>query len=318
MGSAPYETLRVGTQPDCPLQGDPLAHLERVLASHRLLPVPSVKLPPFTGGAVGYVAYDAVAHFEPRTAPYIAAQEDALALPESIFMLCDDLVVFDHVRHTIKVVAHCRVPPPPPSPGDEESGALEKAYASACARIDALCTRLAGPLPASFTQRGSASMLPAAAPPPPTPTRTPLPAKRGGAVGAPAEGAQPPAPSSPSLGGGMQPLSSSAPSTSSSSSSSSSGEFDWEAGSNVGRTGYEGMVTSLQSHITEGDIIQAVPSQRISRPLPPGVTAFDVYRHLRVVNPSPYMFYLELGPDFQVREGEGGCCGVAGGEHPRR
>lgn len=35
--------------------------------------------------------------------------------------------------------------------------------------------------------------------------------------------------------------------------------------------------------------------------LPPaGVGAFDVYRHLRVVNPSPYMFYLDLGPGFQI------------------
>lgn len=70
-----------------------------------------------------------------------------------------------------------------------------------------------------------------------------------------------------------------------------------EAVSNVGREGYEGFVTKLKEHIVKGDIIQAVPSQRLSRPT--SLHPFNIYRHLRRINPSPYMFYLNCG-DVQV------------------
>ncbi|KAL8744979.1 MAG: hypothetical protein Q9190_002842 [Brigantiaea leucoxantha] len=60
--------------------------------------------------------------------------------------------------------------------------------------------------------------------------------------------------------------------------------------SNVGRRGYEGFVTNLKEHIVKGDIIQAVPSQRISRKTT--VHPFNIYRTLRTLNPSPYMFFL--------------------------
>lgn len=66
-----------------------------------------------------------------------------------------------------------------------------------------------------------------------------------------------------------------------------------EATSNVGKEGYEGFVTKLKEHIIAGDIIQAVPSQRLSRPT--DLHPFNVYRHLRQLNPSPYMFYLDCG-----------------------
>ena len=63
--------------------------------------------------------------------------------------------------------------------------------------------------------------------------------------------------------------------------------------SNVGKTGYEAFVTKLKEHIVKGDIIQAVPSQRLSRPT--SLHPFNIYRQLRRVNPSPYMFYLDCG-----------------------
>ena len=66
-----------------------------------------------------------------------------------------------------------------------------------------------------------------------------------------------------------------------------------EAKSNVGKAGYEGFVTKLKEHIVKGDIIQAVPSQRLSRPTQ--LHPFNIYRHLRRLNPSPYMFYLNCG-----------------------
>lgn len=63
--------------------------------------------------------------------------------------------------------------------------------------------------------------------------------------------------------------------------------------SNVGKVGYEGFVTKLKEHIVKGDIIQAVPSQRLTRET--ALHPFNVYRHLRRLNPSPYMFYLDCG-----------------------
>jgi anthranilate synthase component 1 len=74
-------------------------------------------------------------------------------------------------------------------------------------------------------------------------------------------------------------------------------ELGQESKSNVGKAGYEGFVTKLKEHIVKGDIIQAVPSQRLSRPTK--LHPFNIYRHLRRLNPSPYMFYLDCG-DVQV------------------
>ena len=74
-------------------------------------------------------------------------------------------------------------------------------------------------------------------------------------------------------------------------------ELDQEYTSNIGRQGYEAHVTRLKKHIVKGDIIQAVPSQRIARPT--SLHPFNIYRHLRTVNPSPYLFYLDC-EDFQI------------------
>ena len=67
--------------------------------------------------------------------------------------------------------------------------------------------------------------------------------------------------------------------------------------SNVGKEGYESFVTQLKQHIVKGDIIQAVPSQRLTRPT--SLHPFNAYRQLRSLNPSPYMFYIDFG-DLQL------------------
>lgn len=67
--------------------------------------------------------------------------------------------------------------------------------------------------------------------------------------------------------------------------------------SNVGEKGYKSMVNALKEQIVAGEIIQAVPSQRLTRPT--DAHPFDIYTELRAVNPSPYMFYLDMG-DVQV------------------
>jgi anthranilate synthase component 1 len=63
--------------------------------------------------------------------------------------------------------------------------------------------------------------------------------------------------------------------------------------SNQTREGYMATVLRAKEYIAAGDIIQVVPSQRFEAPLP--AHPFNIYRSLRTINPSPYMFYLRLG-----------------------
>jgi len=67
--------------------------------------------------------------------------------------------------------------------------------------------------------------------------------------------------------------------------------------SNMPRARFEAMVGRIIEYIYAGDAFQVVPSQRWSAPVP--VEAFSIYRGLRAVNPSPYMYFLDFG-DFQV------------------
>ena len=105
---------------------DPLILVEQEMSQHKLIPVEG--LPGFHGGAVGYVAYDAIRYFEPRVPPMPADPQD---LPESVFMFADTLLVFDHLRHDIKVVSHAHL-----------YGDVEKAYLEATARVDEMVNRL--------------------------------------------------------------------------------------------------------------------------------------------------------------------------------
>ena len=85
-------------------------------------------LPPFCGGAVGYLAYEAIRHFEPRVQP---APHDPHGLPEALFQFVDTVLVFDHLKHVIRVVSHARL-----------DGDVESAYRQAQFRIDELVERL--------------------------------------------------------------------------------------------------------------------------------------------------------------------------------
>jgi anthranilate synthase component I len=68
--------------------------------------------------------------------------------------------------------------------------------------------------------------------------------------------------------------------------------------SNVTRADFEAAVQVAKSHIEAGDIFQAVLSQRLSKST--AVDPFAIYRALRMLNPSPYMFFLDLPGDLQV------------------
>src|SRR5690349_12049781 len=89
-------------------------------------------LPRFTGGAVGYLGYDAAAWFEPVTLQQTEAVDD-----EAGFMLFDTVLAFDHVRHRILIIANARIT------GDED---LESLYQFACAKIEFVERELERPL----------------------------------------------------------------------------------------------------------------------------------------------------------------------------
>jgi anthranilate synthase component I len=110
--------------------GDPLLEVERELSRFQAILVPG--LPRFVGGAVGYLGYEVVSHFEPRVP---VPERDALGVPESWLMFTDTLLVFDHLMHTIKVVSHVRL-----------DGDVQASYEQATWKIDQLIERLSRPL----------------------------------------------------------------------------------------------------------------------------------------------------------------------------
>jgi anthranilate synthase component 1 len=108
---------------------DPLLLAEREF--NQFHPVPTVGLPRFHGGMVGYLSYEVARYFESLPSP----EHDALSIPESMLMLADTLLIFDHITHKIKVVAHAHL-----------DGDVEKAYLQATQRIDSLVMRLENPI----------------------------------------------------------------------------------------------------------------------------------------------------------------------------
>jgi len=193
-----------------------VAVLRRLMAEFQSPFVPG--LPRFTGGAVGFIGYDAAGVFEPalqdawRKAPW--AVNPGETEDDAGFMLFDTVLAFDHVKHRILIIANARVT------ADEDLGAL---YQFACAKIDFLETEL---------ERGL---------------------------------------SHPEARPGSEPA----------------------IRSNQTRESFEAGVREIKEHIAAGDIYQAVLSQRFEA----DVTAdpFTVYRALRHVNPSPYMYFMRMG-----------------------
>ncbi|KAF5526257.1 Anthranilate synthase component 1 [Colletotrichum aenigma] len=132
VGAGPRKVLATGPGygPEC----DPLPALEAELASHVVAHVPGLQLPPMAGGAVGYVGYDCVRYFEPKTA---RPMKDVLKIPESLFMLFDTIVAFDRFYGVIKVITYLNVP--------EDLSQLEAEYQKATQTIDELIAVLNAP-----------------------------------------------------------------------------------------------------------------------------------------------------------------------------
>jgi anthranilate synthase component 1 len=135
-----------------------------------------------------------------------------------MFMFFDEIVIFDHVDKTVKVVCAARVT------GEED---LKDLYERTCRRVDGLVETLRSPVEnrlEDIMARGEVSR-----------------------------------------------------------------EYD----SNFTREAFMNVVERCKEYISAGDIFQVVPSQRLH--CRTQAAPFDIYRALRVVNPSPYMFYLKMG-----------------------
>ena len=111
---------------------DVLAELEKLMEKYQ--PVTHGNAPPFYGGAVGYLAYDAVRQFEPSIG---LPAKDELGLPDAFFVIADTLLIFDHHLRRLIVVANAFV---------DEYDTPELAYADACQRIKTTIGKLDQPL----------------------------------------------------------------------------------------------------------------------------------------------------------------------------
>ncbi len=224
LGSDPFLTFRSkngiveiteGSTTDtivCKPDEDALDILKSVLARYRTVDIPG--LPPFAGGAVGYLSYDMVRYFE--NLPSNAA--DDLNTDDCCFLFTDTVLIFDHVKHRVKVLCNARI-----------NGEPEAAYDAALAKINLIVSKLRTPV------------MP---------------------YSSPAAQAKP------------------------------------TIESNMTQAQYENAVEKCKEYIAAGDAFQVVPSLRFTVKLE--ACPFEVYRALRSVNPSPYMYYIELTDGRQI------------------
>jgi anthranilate synthase component 1 len=198
---------------------DPLRVIQAELERRPRPTIPG--LPRFSGGAVGYLAYEVAARYAPSV-PFPDAHP--LDTPDAVFLFSDTLLIFDHARHRALLLTHADL--------DATGGDVALAHAEAATRLDGMERRLHAPTPRA--PRGQ------------------RPRQRARDV-APAPLAEPEA--------------------------------------------YMAATRRIQEYIRAGDCYQVVPSRRVARPT--CAHPFTVYRALRSINPSPYMFYLALD-DFAV------------------
>ena len=196
---------------------DPLAYAEAFRQRYKT--APREDLPVFHGGLVGYFGYDTVRYVEPRLADSVP--EDQMGTPDILLMVSEEVLVFDNLSGTIRLVVNV-------DPARDD--ALEKGLE----RLEGLVARLPQP---------------------------------------------------------MEPL----PDVSLA--AADSAELEAQAESDFTRQDYEDAVEKVKDYVLAGDVMQVVPSQRMS-------IAFDapplnLYRALRNLNPSPYMYYLDLD-DFHI------------------
>src|ERR1700694_3317932 len=112
--------------------GDPYARAAEHVA--RFSQAPMADAPPFTGGAVGFFGYDLVRTVEPLAEP----NPDPLGPPDMALMLTDVIVVFDHLKRTVEILANADL---------ESEPDVERAYAAAVRTIAEVRSQLARAAP---------------------------------------------------------------------------------------------------------------------------------------------------------------------------
>lgn len=205
-----------GTVREFETDSDPLAELRKLMDRYSFVEYPG--LPPFVGGAVGYIGYDVVRFFEPTVTP---SPPDQLNVPDSVFIITDTFLVFDHRFRRLKIFAPAFI---------DERGP-DVAYEEAGAKIAKILERLESPTQSRLMNAAQV-----------TPYLSPQ--------------------------------------------------------SNTSRDEFCDIVRRCQEHIRAGDVFQIVPSQRFQANY--NGDPISLYRALRFVNPSPYMFYLRLEENFSL------------------
>jgi anthranilate synthase component I len=109
------------------MAGDPVDEVRKLMAHYRFVSLP--ELPRFTGGAVGFLGYDAIHFFEPKVP---LAPTDELHLPEALFMIPGRLLIFDHRLRSLKIVVNAFL----------EGRQPEKVYAEAAESIECTVRKL--------------------------------------------------------------------------------------------------------------------------------------------------------------------------------
>lgn len=133
-GTAGGTHLRSATYPDSFDPRHAMAVLRERLAQGKVADDPY--LPPFVGGAVGYLTYEAAAWFEPALAAAVLQDNFTLAR----FMLFDSVVAFDHDSATLSLIVQA-------GPDSHDDLGVDDKYAVACERIENLILRIEAPLP---------------------------------------------------------------------------------------------------------------------------------------------------------------------------
>jgi anthranilate synthase component 1 len=236
--------------PDLPIETaeapDPLAAIRAFVPRRRVQPTDG--MPRFTGGAVGALAYDAIAAFEP-TVPL--PERDPVGVPTAAFIETDLVLVFDHLTHTLSAIASLHT----------ETPDLEGRYRIAEEAIFEALERTSRPSQAEMAgSRGRQSANPAD-------PRAP------GAPGARAAASAP--------------------------------TYRRSEETSLGREEYMHAVEVAKDAIAAGEAIQVVLARRQSFELPTdpatgvALDGIGLYRSLRRVNPSPYLFFVRT-PAYEV------------------
>jgi anthranilate synthase component 1 len=263
-GQATIQSRPVGVldfAPDLPTET--ISAPDPLTALRHFLPkrriLPDEGIPRFPGGAVGALAYDAVSTFEP-TVPL--PDRDPVGVPMAAFQETDLVLVFDHLTHTLSAVASLHT----------EAPDIEGRYAIAERAIFEALERTGRPTEAELAGLTRRSR---------NETDRPAGAGQGLDGAGPGDGA-----------GSIEDGAYEAP---------ASGLRQIEV--SLGRGEYESAVRSAKEAIAAGEAIQIVVARRqtYERPIIGGqpLDAVSLYRSLRRVNPSPYLYFVRM-PEFSV------------------